>query len=197
MYEYRTLTPEQQKAVVEARRARGFPLHRPPHVEQGDGWYLITAATFEHRHHFPAPKELTALERRLLEGFAIREIPCAAWVVFPNHYHVLVKVASVKKVGPVLGPVHGRSSRYANLRDGVSRRRVWCRYSDRKVRSERHFWACVHYILGNPVKHGYVEEMAAWPWSSIHELLRAEGEEWLARLQEEYPLYDFGAGWDD
>ena len=68
MYEYRRMTAEEKRAVVEARRARGFPLHKPPHLGLGLGWYLITGATYEHRRHFRAPAELTGLGRRLLEA---------------------------------------------------------------------------------------------------------------------------------
>src|SRR5436309_1411691 len=76
MYDYRRMTPAERAAVVEMRRSRGFPLHKPPHPEQGAGWYFITAATFEHRRHFATPPELTALERRLLEALAASELPC-------------------------------------------------------------------------------------------------------------------------
>jgi len=36
MYEYRKLTPEQKRRVVEERRARGFPAHAPPHFQLDD-----------------------------------------------------------------------------------------------------------------------------------------------------------------
>src|SRR4051794_39340463 len=109
MYDYRRLSPAERDAVVEQRRSCGFPLHKPPHPDQGAGWYFITAATFEHRRHFATPPELTALERRLLEALAAAELPCGGWVVLPNHYHVLLRAATLAAVGKALGPVHGRS----------------------------------------------------------------------------------------
>ena len=119
MYDYRRMTPEEREAIVEDRRSRGFPLHRPPHPEQGRGWYLITAATFEHQHLFTAPKELTALSRRLQEAIQEARVACAGWVVFPNHYHLLIEPERLDLVGKLIGPVHGRSARYVNLRDKV------------------------------------------------------------------------------
>jgi putative transposase len=197
MYLYRRMTPEQRLEVVELRRSRRFPLHKPPHLNLGEGWYLISAATFEHRPHFAVPKELSALEYRLLEAFSTAGVPCAGWVVLPNHYHAFVNAVSPRAVGQAIGPVHGRSARYANRRDDTPGRQVWYKFTDRKVRSERHYWACLHYIIYNPVKHGYVTEMAQWPWSCFHELLRDQGAEWVEDLARRYPLGDFGKVWDE
>ena len=197
MYDYRRWNDEQRRQVVQARHDRGFPLHRPPHLDLGSGWYIITAATYEHQHHFREANELSALTLRILEEITTAAIPISAWVVLPNHYHLLVRLDHPKLIGPSLGRVHGRSSRYANLRDHWPGRQVWCRYSDRKVRSERHFWTCLHYIMINPVKHRHVESMIQWPWSCIHEVLAERGQSWIDDLQREYPLLNFGKGWDD
>ena len=197
MYAYRRMTPEQQKATVEVRRRRGFPLHKPPHPDLGRGWYFITAATFEHRQIFTAPRELTALELRILEAVRDGGLACAGWVVMPNHYHILLEAENTAKVGKVVGPVHGRSSRYANIRDDATGRQVWYKFTDRKIRSERHFWTCLHYIIMNPVKHRFAARAEEWSWSCFHELRAAHGAPWIEDLQREYPLREFGHGWDD
>ncbi|OHB73384.1 MAG: hypothetical protein A2V70_21070 [Planctomycetes bacterium RBG_13_63_9] len=197
MYEYRRMTPEQRHAVVEERRARGFPLHKPPHLQSGEAWYLISAATYEHRCHFTAPTELSALERRLLEALEAALLPCAGWVVMPNHYHLLVQARQLPTLGKALGSVHGRSARYANRRDATPGRSVWYKYADRQVRSERHFWTCLHYILLNPVKHAFARKSLDWPWSCAHELVARRGRACLEDLQRDYPLRDFGRRWDD
>ncbi len=177
MYEYRRMTDRQRREVVEVRRQRGYPLHKPPHPDYGEGWYFITAATFEHRYHFTTSPELGALEQRLLQGFEESGLPCGGWVVLPNHYHALVWTADLMNLGRLLGRLHGRSARYVNRRDGKTGRQVWYKYGDRKVRSERHYWTCLHYILGNPVKHEHDRD-------------------WIIDLQREYPLLDMGKGWD-
>lgn len=40
-----------------------------------------------------------------------------------------------------------------------------------------HHWATVNYLHYNPVKHGYVDRMTEWPWSSIHRYVEEEGKE--------------------
>jgi putative transposase len=196
MYDYRRMTREERIATVEHRRTRGFPLHKPPHFVQERGWYLVTAATYEHRPHFGAPNELRALELRLLEALAEYEVPCAGWVVLPNHYHALIETGDLTRVGTALGTVHGRSARYANKRDNTPGRQVWYNFTDRRMRSGHHFWASLHYIAYNPVKHGYVDEFDAWPWSCVHELRAGHGSDWVRDLIEGYPLGGYGDGWD-
>ena len=197
MYDYRRMSRVQQDAIVRLRLRRGFPPHRPPHPDFGAGWYFITAATFEHRLHFQQPAELAALQRRLLEALEQADRPYAGWVVLPNHYHILVQTETASALGKPLASVHGRSAQYANQRDDTPGRQVWYQFSDRKVRSERHFWTCLHYVIFNPVKHGYVDEMTDWPWSCIHELLAQHGEAWIQDLRRDYPLREFGKNWDD
>ena len=197
MYDYRRMNAGQRAAVVKQRELRNFPLHAPPHLDFGGGWYFISAACFEHRHHFSAPNELTALERRILGELKDADVSCAGWVILPNHYHLLVDVDELATLGRALGRVHGRSSYYANGRDGTPGRRVWYRYGDRKIRSDRHFATCLHYLFLNPVKHGFVEDPRRWCWSSLPEWLRENGEERFEQLRLDYPLHDFGRGWDD
>jgi putative transposase len=196
MYDFRRMSPEERLAIVEYRQSRGFPLHKPPHPRQGEGWYFITAATYEHHRHFANPRELTALEQRLREALTGSELPCAGWVVMPNHYHLLLQALDLTVVGRTLGGVHGRSGLYANRRDQTPGRKVWYKFADRKVRSERHFWACLHYIVVNPVRHGYVSALNEWAWSCYAELLAAHGEAWVDDLVRQYPLGDFGDKWD-
>ena len=99
--------------------------------------------------------------------------------------------------GKAIGLVHGRSSFYANQRDGTPGRQVWYKYVDRAIRSERHYWACLHYIIANSVKHGFAVRMDEWEWSSYHELLAEHGPAWIDDLCREFPLHGFGKGWDD
>jgi len=196
VYDYRKMTVAQKEQILADRYAKKFPLHKPPHLDLGDGWYLISAACFEHRHHFTAPNELSALTQRLLQAFQDANLPIVAWVVMPNHYHVLTRLPSARVIGKVVGPVHGRSGYYANQRDHASGRKVWFKYSDRKIRSDRHYWTTVHYILINAVKHHFVSQPSDWLWSSYHEFITEHGVESFRDLQRDYPLLGYGDKWD-
>jgi putative transposase len=196
MYLYRSLTAEQQAAVVAERQRRGFPWHSPPHIEAPGAVRLVTAACFEHRHLLATPERLQWFEQELLDTLTGLNAPCIAWCVLTNHYHVLVQIENMRDFGRGLGRLHGRTSFQMNLEDDRRGRQVWYRSMDRCMRSEAHFYATLNYIHNNPVKHGYVVTWQSWPFSSFHWYLQTYGRDWLVDLWREHPVLDYGAGWD-
>jgi len=120
-----------------------------------------------------------------------------AWCVLPNHYHALVETADILGLLRTLGRLHGRTSHAWNGEDDARGRKVFFRAVERAMRSDRHFWATLNYVHHNPVHHGYVEYWTDWPWSSATDFLAQTGLEEAKRLWLEYPLDDYGVGWDD
>jgi len=118
-----------------------------------------------------------------------------AWVVMPNHVHVLVRVYEGVPLAKIvqswksytarrIRPLMQEESRAgvqplpATMEEkdspaGARRSRkqgVWVReYWDRYIRDERHFLTAVEYIHRNPVKAGLVRRASDWPWSSARE----------------------------
>ena len=78
------------------------------------------------------------------------------WSILPNHYHLLLKTDRMKELRKELGLFHGRSSYKWNGEDDARGRQVWHNCVERKIRSDRHFYASLNYVLNNAVKHGYV-----------------------------------------
>ena len=196
MYDYRKMTPEQRRAVLEERRKRGFPLHAPPHFKGVSGWYLITATCYEHRPIFEQVEDLSLLTNETLSALHKAGFEWGAWVFLPNHYHLLLKVSDMKVISEFLRRHHSLIATRINIRHNQKGRKVWYRFSDRFIRSERHYWATVNYIHYNPVKHGYVDDPVDWCWSSIHVYLATFNSKWLKQLLNEYPIRDYGKGWD-
>lgn len=198
-YEYRKLSPKEREEIVNYRRQRGYPLHAPPHPFRGAGAYLISAANFEHRSIMSSPKRRTEFETQVVNS--IKEITeeIIAWVVLPNHYHVLVGIQSLDDVSITLKHLHGTASRQWNIEDNLTgKRRVWYKFADTFIRNDGHLRTTFNYIHYNPVKHGYVSDPYEWPWSSLSMYYETQGDQWL---QEQWkackPPADFGKGWDD
>jgi putative transposase len=195
-YEYRLMTPEERAAVVEERRRRGYPLHAPPHPYREAGWYFITATNFEHVHVIEPAKRRTQFEEQLLENLHSIGAEVAGWIVLPNHYHILAGVRSLDETSAALKQLHGTISRNWNLEDGLTgQRKVWYKFRDRYIRNERHYYQALNYIHYNPVKHGYVESLYDWPWSSVHSYYDIYGQQWLRDQWVAYPIDDFGKDW--
>ena len=75
-----------------------------------------------------------------------------AWVVMPNHVHVLCSLANDMSLGSLLHSWKGFSARQINLRSGASGS-IWQKsYFDRIVRDWDHFANCARYIRNNPAK---------------------------------------------
>jgi len=94
-----------------------------------------------------------------------------AWVIMPNHVHVLIDPAE-----PISKTIQGWKSFTArwllkhNERLGLGipdPHHVWMReYWDRFIRDDGHLKATIDYIHRNPVKAGLCREPGEWRWSS-------------------------------
>jgi REP element-mobilizing transposase RayT len=98
-----------------------------------------------------------------------------AWVVMPNHVHVLFQpmdgwtvakiVASWKKYTATQICAFRRLSASGEEFDGP--KPVWHReYWDRFIRDDRHYEQALEYVHLNPVKAGLCTKAEDWPWSS-------------------------------
>jgi putative transposase len=144
-YEFRRMTAEEREAVVRERLARDYPLHAPPHPFRGNGRFLLSATNFEHQPIMAAAERRTEFEERLLAKLKEIEAELFAWVVLPNHYHVLVGVGSLKTVSQALKQLHGVTSRAWNLADDYTgERQVWYHFHDRKIRGDKHFYRALN-----------------------------------------------------
>jgi len=59
-------------------------------------------------------------------------------------------------------------SRFRKQERGIWQRRFW----EHAIRNEEDFNRHVDYIHINPVKHGYIQKVADWPYSSFHQYVR-------------------------
>jgi putative transposase len=196
MYDFRRMTPEERLAVVEERKRRGYPWHRPPHPETAKQHRIVSAACYEHQHRLDSNARLAWFEDELLSTLKRLGVQCAAWCVLPNHYHLLVLLADYRPFSLELGRLHGRTSREMNRQDGAMGRKIWCKTMDRTMRSLAHFLTTINYIHHSPVKQGYVEKWQEWPYSSVHWHLETKGRDWMLTNWKAYPLKGYGEKWD-
>ena len=198
-YLWRQLTPKQRDELLAWRKTRGQPWHSPPHRPNfGHLRFLISAACYEHHHYMGhSPERMDAFARDLLAVFAVHASQTFTWCVLPNHYHALVEAPDVKCLLHELGLFHGRTSYTWNGEESARGRKVFFRAVERAMRSDRHFWATLNYVHHNPVRHGYVVRWTDWSWSSAVEYLEQTSVEEAKRIWRDYPIRDYGKGWDE
>ena len=198
MYEWRKMTDEQQRELLAYRRQQDFPPHSPPHFGGALGLYHVTAANYEHAVIIGrTPARMAEWTDELRSAFGGNGTELLAWCVLPNHYHLLLKTPEIKAVSRALGTLHGRASWRWNAEDGRRGRQCWCKCADRALRSERHRWATLNYIHQNPVHHAYCARPQDWPFSSFSAWMAQLGVGRMEELWREYPVLDYGKGWDE
>jgi len=158
--------------------------------------YFFTLVTHQRQPLLTQPRLREALRLAIVQvrqryPFAIR-----GWVLLPDHLHCLWQMpegdadfgrrwSMIKRLTSQAFPSDGAVSLSRSLRreSGLWQRRFW----EHHIRDDEDCRRHLDYLHWNPVRHGLVERVADWPWSSYHRLVR-EGV---------YPADWGGAGDDD
>ncbi len=104
-----------------------------------------------------------------------------AYVIMPEHVHLVVVPPLDLKLGPVIGEIKRRSSKtihkhllhtplinhFMVARNGRTRFALWeKRCYDHNCRNNESVRKCIEYCHHNPVSRGLVKEPEMWEWSS-------------------------------
>jgi REP element-mobilizing transposase RayT len=94
-----------------------------------------------------------------------------AWIVMPNHVHVLFQLINGWSAAATVGSwkkfIARRIRGARNNLGSKSTTSLWQReYWDRVIRDEHHYNKTIEYIHLNPVKAHLVAKPEDWPWSS-------------------------------
>ena len=150
---------------------------------------------------------------RLYEKYVDPVADTFAWVMMPNHFHLLVRIkdeeeiediprkqplpghkatgrVSRPKTPPAVenpgggwkeGKKHNPSNQFSHLFNSYTQafNKRYNRHGSLfekpfrriEITHEKYFRNMVYYIHNNPVKHGFVEDMVEYPWSSYLSLI--------------------------
>jgi REP-associated tyrosine transposase len=107
------------------------------------------------------------VERTILCGAGVGHYVLRAYVVMPNHVHVLLE--PLVPLHKLMAAVKGVSARDANGKLGRTGKPFWQDESfDHWVRDAGQFARTKTYIENNPVKARLCAKPEDWPWSSAH-----------------------------
>lgn len=105
------------------------------------------------------------VEAAIIRGAELRQYDLRAYVVMPNHVHVLLQPHLA--LARITNGIKGVSARHANSTLGRVGEPFWQDESfDRWLRSESELHRIRSYIERNPVTAGLVKKPEEWPWSS-------------------------------
>jgi len=196
MYFWRKMSKEQQEYILKLRQLEHRPWHCPPHLQNNKVRFHITASCYEHKKIIgKTNNRIKEFELNLLKLLDNISEEIYAWVILPNHYHILLKSYDIRTVIKSLGKLHGRKSFDWNGEDKKRGRKVWHNMLEHGIKSDRHFWATMNYIHNNPIKHGYVKKWEDWKFSSAKKFLNEIGIDKAKIIWKEYNINKMG-DWD-
>lgn len=166
-------------------KSHGFATPRHSYVD--DTPYFITAATYQHRRLLNDEIK-TLLQQLLQEVFTEYSWRLDHWVILDNHYHLLATSRHGRDLPKIINKIHALSSQRIRCLTPLPKQ-VWYNYWDYCPRNQREYDVRLCYLLSNPFKHGYVEGLKDWCWSSFHQLFKREGGEALRERFREYRAY--------
>jgi putative transposase len=111
------------------------------------------------------PWAATLVEETLAHFDGIR-YRLVAWVIMPNHVHVILECHSGYSLGAIVRSWKSYSARRINARRGGTGRLWYPDYFDRYIRDAQHLAYAVEYVHLKPVRAGLTGKAEEWPYSS-------------------------------
>ena len=145
------------------------------------GTYFFTLVTYRRRKLFLDPRARSILRESVKEVHRDHPFKIDAWVLLPEHLHcVWTLPTGDADYSTRLGKIKAGFSKQAksifhkNERMNNSRRirresTLWQRrFWEHEIRDEIDFQKHVDYVHYNPLKHGLVDCLKDWPYSTFH-----------------------------
>lgn len=112
--------------------------------------------------------EIAELVQNALLHFDKQKYKLIAWVIMPNHVHLLLRPLENVELGAIIHSIKSFTAVKANRilnRTG----KFWQEdYFDRFIRNFEHYEKTIHYIEMNPVKAELCDKPSDWKFSSAY-----------------------------
>lgn len=148
---------------------------------QAGGSFFFTVVTYRRRPWLVDEAARAALREAITRTREKHPFTIDAWVLMPDHLHCiwtlppgdsdfstrwsLIKRRVSMALGECLHVEAWMSASKVKHRESTLWQR---RYFEHTLRDDADFARCVDYIHYNPVRHGHVDRIVDWPWSSFH-----------------------------
>jgi len=136
---------------------------------------FLTFSCFRHYPHFKSAGMRNLILPELKALRVQHRIRLLAWVLMPDHMHLVILPPEKCDVGGLIGRFKARTVRVVLGQLSQNRRRfrsdghaaLWQRWCyDRNCRPPEEVREEINYCHANPVRAGLVAQPEDWPWSS-------------------------------
>jgi putative transposase len=142
-------------------------LHNPPHYFVPNAMYIVTGAILDRKHLLNDSNRKALILEILLERCAHWKWNLEAWAVLEDHYHFIARSPqNALTLETLIRQIHSKSAVELNKLDKALGRKVWHNYWDTCITLATSYYARLHYVHLNPVKHGLIENAIDYPFCS-------------------------------
>jgi putative transposase len=144
-------------------------LHNPPHYFVSKTMYIVTGAILHNQRLLNDDRRKFLVLEILLERCVHWKWELEAWAILENHYHFIARAPEdALTLETLIRQIHSKSAVELNKLDKALGRKVWHNYWDTCITLETSYYARLHYVHLNPVKHGLVDNAEDYPFCSYH-----------------------------
>ncbi len=141
---------------------------RQPRIDIADHFYHIINRANGRLQIFNTPDDYLLFESLLVEARALTDMRILAYVIMPNHWHLMLQPRKDKDISVFmhwLSTTHTRKVHIAT--DTVGAGHLYQeRYKSFLVDSDNYLLSVIKYIERNPVRARLVEKCEDWQWGS-------------------------------
>ncbi len=159
------------------------------------GTYFFTVNLLERKRDLLVT-EIDLLRDSMRRVKRLYPFEIVAWVVLPDHMHCIWILPAGdadfatrwRLIKLLFSKGLPKQERLSSVRKKRKERGIWQRrFWEHTIRDENDYMRHVDYVHWNPMKHGLVQKLTAWPYSSFHRYVR-DGiyqEDWAGGLEAE------------
>jgi REP element-mobilizing transposase RayT len=130
--------------------------------------YFTTVVTRGRERRFDDFDTACAVARVLANAAVLAPTELMAWVLMPDHWHGLLRLAEGHSLSACMGRINAAAAQAAN-RAANRRGPVWQgAFHDHALRSDEALVSAARYLVANPVRAGLVSQIGRYPfWNAV------------------------------
>ena len=141
------------------------------------GIYFFTVNLLERWGNDLLVRQISVLREAVRATKQLRPFIIHAWVVLPEHLHCIIELPTNdhnfslrwRLIKHHFSAAITKNEYRSNVRQHRRERGIWQRrFWEHVIRDEADYRAHMDYVHYNPVKHGLVERVKDWPYSTFH-----------------------------
>lgn len=148
------------------------------------GTYFLTVVTYKRKPIFNHTSACDLLKKVWVTESRRHPFTTNAFCLLPDHFHCVItlpesdinypmRIREIKRLFSIKYPVTEQND-LIDSRTKRSERYIWQRrFWEHTIRNENDLDKHIQYIHFNPVKHGYVDQVKDWRFSSFHRFVES------------------------